>query len=498
MKLDKYDGTTSIDSFLAKFEICAVHNGWGEKERFAQLRCVLTNDAAQILWDMDSEKVTTSAGLISQLRARHGYENQTHSNKAQLRGRRRIQGESSAALAHDVRRVVTFAYPGPPSTVRDTVACDAFLEALDDPEMALRIREREPESLEQVLRVAQRLESYRGAKSKYSSERVDNDAREHCRTIHETVNGAPDDLSVGCLKELKQQQEHMQQLIEELEAVVSTTQSASGKIETGDRTRAQKADLIFTRSRRQRRPAITCYSCGGQGHYRRQCPRKQGNRPVELVSPGATMAANRHIKGQSGLYLRMKIEKKWCLALVDTGSEITLVPRLLVEGAVLEASNQRLQAANGTEIMVKGETTISVDLGSFRIPLKCLVVEDLTEILIGMDWLLENAATIDLKNQRIGIGGRIFGLAKATPDRAVRRVESRKSVEIPPKSEANLEGRVLYSDLSDYNGSWVTQPKRLKEALLVARTLVADCGPAVVIRLINLSSKSVLLEEGDA
>ena len=89
----------------------------------------------------------------------------------------------------------------------------------------------------------------------------------------------------------------------------------------------------------------------------------------------------------------------------------------------------------------------------------------------------------------------MFGLAKATPDRAGKRVESRKTVEIPPKSEANL---VLYSDLADYNGSWVTKPKRLKEALLVARTLVADRGPAVVIRLVNLSSKLVVLEEGEA
>ena len=126
------------------------------------------------------------------------------------------------------------------------------------------------------------------------------------------------------------------------------------------------------------------------------------------------------------------------------------------------------------------------------------MVEDVTEILIGMDWLLENAATIDFKNQRIGISGRIFGLAKATPYRAVRRVASRKTIEIPPKSEANLEGRVLYSDLADYNGSWVTKPKRLKDALLVARTLVADRVPAVVIRLVNLSSRPVLLEEGDA
>ena len=318
---------------------------------------MLTNDAAQILWDMDSEKVTTNAGLISQLRARHGFENQTHSSKAQLRCRRRIQGESLASLVHDIRRMVTFAYPGPTSTVRDTVACDGFLEALDDPEMSIRIREREPESLEQVFRVAQRLESYSGARAECPSKQDDNGARKHCRTVQGAVNGASKDLLLECLKGLKQQQEHMHQLIGELRAVFSSAQSNPAKIETGNVTRAQgAADLFATRSRRQRRPAITCYGCGGQGHYRRQCPNKQDSRPVKLVSLGATVKTNRHIKGQSGLYLRLKIGKKWCLAMVDTGSEITLVPRSLVEGAVLETSNQRLQAANGTEIMVKGET----------------------------------------------------------------------------------------------------------------------------------------------
>ena len=61
MKLDKYDGTTSIDSFLAKFEICAEHNGWGDKERLTQLQCALTHNAAQILWDTGTEGSNTSA-----------------------------------------------------------------------------------------------------------------------------------------------------------------------------------------------------------------------------------------------------------------------------------------------------------------------------------------------------------------------------------------------------------------------------------------------------
>ena len=256
-------------------------------------------------------------------------------------------------------------------------------------------REREPESLEQAFRVAQRLESHSGAGAGYPSEQDNNEAMKRCRVIHEAVSGVSDDRLAGCLKELKQQQEHMQQLIWEPRAVVSTTQNASTKTKTGNGTRAQgENDLPSARSRRLRRSAVTCYGCGGQGYYRRHCPSKQDHRPVEIIPPGATAGTPCHIKSKSGLYLRMRVGKKNCLALLDTGSEITLVPRSLADGRQLEESDQRLQAANGTDIVVCGETTLSACIGRIVLPMKCLVVGNVTEVLIGLDWLCVNAETM--------------------------------------------------------------------------------------------------------
>ena len=163
--------------------------------------------------------------------------------------------------------MVALAYPGPTSAMRESVACYAFLEALDDPVLALKIREREPPSLEQAFQIALRLEAYANAGAAGAPERTDKDRRGQCRVVQEVVDKKPDDGLVEFLKELKQQQAHMQQLLGELRAVVSTAQDAPTKIETGNVTRAQEAADL--RSRRQRRPAVTCYSCGGQGHYRR-------------------------------------------------------------------------------------------------------------------------------------------------------------------------------------------------------------------------------------
>jgi len=40
------------------------------------------------------------------------------------------------------------------------MACDYFIDALDDPEMALKVRQRAPKSLDEVLQLALRLEAW--------------------------------------------------------------------------------------------------------------------------------------------------------------------------------------------------------------------------------------------------------------------------------------------------------------------------------------------------
>ena len=90
----------------------------------------------------------------------------------------------------------------------------------------------------------------------------------------------------------------------------------------------------------------------------------------------------------------------------------------------------------------------------------------------------------------------MVGLVEASPNRASQRVSARKSVEIPSKCEVNVEGQVLYGDLAEYEGVWIAKPKRLLGSLLIARTMVADHRSSVVVRLINLCSKPIVLEEG--
>lgn len=88
IKLEKYDGLSPVEAFLAKYEICAKHNQWTDVERLSQLMCSLTGTAAQVLREFNASGVTSWADLVSRLRARYGSSEQAALYRTQLRTRR--------------------------------------------------------------------------------------------------------------------------------------------------------------------------------------------------------------------------------------------------------------------------------------------------------------------------------------------------------------------------------------------------------------------------
>ena len=69
--------------------------------------------------------------------------------------------EKLQKLAQDVQRLMALAYPGEKSALSEHIARDAFLSALDDPELELKIREREPDNLDVAVKLAQRFEVFK-------------------------------------------------------------------------------------------------------------------------------------------------------------------------------------------------------------------------------------------------------------------------------------------------------------------------------------------------
>ena len=91
-KLGTYDGTTCLETFLARFSNCTRYFGWTNEDKFFQLCGSLSGPAGQILWDL-SESITVEE-VLKLLWNRFGVINQAERFRAELRQRRRQPNES--------------------------------------------------------------------------------------------------------------------------------------------------------------------------------------------------------------------------------------------------------------------------------------------------------------------------------------------------------------------------------------------------------------------
>jgi len=153
-------GTGSFEMFYAHFQKCAAYNRWTEKDQLAHLKACLTSDAGQFLWDSSPEATDTSQKLTNLLRNRFGAVRQQDKHRMELRLRRRRSQETLSALHQDVRTPHGSRISELEHSSRETLACDYFIDALDDAHFALKVRERMPVTLDDALRYALQLEAW--------------------------------------------------------------------------------------------------------------------------------------------------------------------------------------------------------------------------------------------------------------------------------------------------------------------------------------------------
>jgi len=113
-----------------------------------------------VLWDSSPESTDTLPKLIELLTNRFGGTKQTDKHRMELRYRKRRPNESLSELHQDISRLMALAHPQLPSTSRDAIACDYYIDSLNDPDFALKVRERNPSSLDDVLRISLQLEAW--------------------------------------------------------------------------------------------------------------------------------------------------------------------------------------------------------------------------------------------------------------------------------------------------------------------------------------------------
>ena len=520
-----FDGTLSYATFRAQFESAMSFNNCDEKEQLAHLKSCLTAAAAQILWDTSCEQTNTLSKLWKLLEDRFGGRKITERYRTELRARKRRSGESLNSLFLDIKRLIALGYQSESasSTVLDSLAKDCFIGALAD-DLALRVREKEPSTLDDALHVALRLEAIYSTVT--SSTAGDDAVRSRNRLVRSSVatGGTDDTVSSAVLNKLNDIQSRfesefktMSDRMARMEAAGQRQQSGTPRPSAGSPSQSSGttgAPTQFTASK-DHSLKKGCFRCGDINHRVKDCTVDKlaaaGTRPSRSTSSATTEAAAaadpaepvkscgvNHPSANGCVYLPVSVHDRSFLALIDSGCELNLAPPSVLCNEKLMPVSQKVFAANGTPIEIKGRVQVQMVVGNRVIPTCVLISPDVTEIMLSCQWLSEQHCVWDFANHVLVVDGQSLSLCskKSRSVSVCRRVYVEGDFVVPPRHEAIVPVRSTVDNLRVTSGNdWVIEPRQISTGVLLARTLLPDRHREVGVRVVNTTVAPHLLSK---
>ena len=147
-----YDGSTSWQDLLVQFEMISVVNKWDNATKAYELATSMRGTAQGIVTDIEPEKRLDYNRLLTALTSRFEPENQANMYKSQLNSLFRKPGQTLPELGQEIRRITRLAYPTAPIEIRDQLAKDCFVRAINDSKIQLSIFQREPKTIDDCIR----------------------------------------------------------------------------------------------------------------------------------------------------------------------------------------------------------------------------------------------------------------------------------------------------------------------------------------------------------
>ena len=375
--------------------------------------------------------------LSQKLKQRFGSSGQTAKYRAELRARRRGKMNHSKVSTKDIRRLLVLAYPGDSPPSAEAIAMESFLQALDDRDFETRLCEKEYDTLDEIFRHALRLEA---------NDRAISSRHEFKRTGGNQARGLVRDDSFDQIRKQLEQVVVNQQRSEnnfrrledkyqQLKSIVVNPIRQAGEAGTIPQSTSDLGTNQFrlhnsSNDRRRHRQTNNnlCFNCGLPGHFAASCNNsnhlggvENGNQrnlnetqaaplvdvnPVNHTPPPVRVGGIEESMGTGcKVYLNMMLNGRPQICLLDTGCELSIVLRSLIIDRQLEPSELKMKAANGTEILVDGRTSLTFELGSMKVDADVLVSDHVFEVILGYDWLRQGKATWDFNKMQITIEG---------------------------------------------------------------------------------------------
>ena len=141
-----------------------------------------------------------------------------------------------------------------------------------------------------------------------------------------------------------------------------------------------------------------------------------------------------------------------------------------MQSARLKHSDFRVRAANGTVIPILGTVRLAFTVNDTPHYADFLVTKATEEIMLGIDWLSDNACQWHFDNKAVTFMGRTVRLLSRQSNANIRRIYVEETVVLPPGTQVNVPVHLTWNSLK---APQEAEPRQFKKGLFSARTLLS-------------------------